>query len=82
MSAPESGPESAPESGPAGGGDDAAPFTLLASVYDSIMAEVEYDDWVAFILDLAHARASEHQDVTDYLAACKKHPKASVLAWR
>lgn len=32
------------------------PFTLLAGVYDVIMAEVEYDEWAAFILELADAR--------------------------
>lgn len=32
------------------------PFTLLASVYDTIMAEVEYDEWAAFILDVARER--------------------------
>src|SRR5690606_15503997 len=35
---------------------DAVPFTLLAGVYDAIMAEVEYDEWAAFILELAHVR--------------------------
>jgi SAM-dependent methyltransferase len=35
---------------------DSEPFTLLASVYDVIMAEVEYDEWAGFILDLADAR--------------------------
>jgi len=34
----------------------AEPFTLLASVYDVIMAEVEYDEWAAFVLELADAR--------------------------
>lgn len=33
-----------------------APFSLLASVYDAIMAEVEYDDWVAFVLRQATLR--------------------------
>lgn len=32
------------------------PFTQLASVYDAIMAEVEYDEWAAFILDVARER--------------------------
>lgn len=37
--------------------DDAAePFTLLAGVYDVIMAEVEYEEWASFILALADAR--------------------------
>lgn len=35
---------------------EAEPFTALASVYDDIMAEVEYDEWCEFILDLARAR--------------------------
>ncbi|MDE0098993.1 MAG: class I SAM-dependent methyltransferase [Truepera sp.] len=26
------------------------PFTDLASVYDAIMSDIEYDDWIAFIL--------------------------------
>lgn len=34
----------------------AEPFTLLASVYDVIMAEVEYEEWATFILELAGAR--------------------------
>lgn len=34
----------------------AAPFTLLASVYDAVMADVEYDDWAAFVLRLATER--------------------------
>jgi len=33
-----------------------APFTALAEVYDAIMADVEYDDWAAFILRLARER--------------------------
>jgi SAM-dependent methyltransferase len=33
-----------------------APFTALADVYDAIMADVEYDDWAAFILRLARER--------------------------
>lgn len=32
------------------------PFTALARVYDAIMADVEYDDWAAFILRLAFDR--------------------------
>lgn len=36
--------------------DITEPFTLLAGVYDVIMAEVEYDEWAAFILELAGAR--------------------------
>lgn len=34
----------------------AAPFTLLASVYDAVMADVDYDDWAAFVLRLATER--------------------------
>jgi len=47
--------------------DDAesVPFTQLASVYDTIMAEVEYDEWAAFILDLAHARGYEGGPLLD-----------------
>jgi len=33
-----------------------APFTALAEVYDVIMADVEYDDWAAYILRLARER--------------------------
>lgn len=32
------------------------PFTSLALVYDEIMADIEYDDWCAFILDQVRAR--------------------------
>ena len=32
------------------------PFTRLADVYDAIMADVEYDDWIDFILREASAR--------------------------
>lgn len=35
---------------------DAQPFTRLAEVYDAIMADVEYDDWVAFVLRQATLR--------------------------
>lgn len=34
---------------------DAAPYTLLAGVYDAIMAEVEYDEWADFVIELAEA---------------------------
>lgn len=34
----------------------AAPFTLLASVYDAVMADVEYDLWAEFVLRLASER--------------------------
>lgn len=34
----------------------ARPFTALAEVYDRIMAEVEYDDWAAFVLDTVRVR--------------------------
>lgn len=37
-------------------GTRAAPYTALADVYDKIMADVEYDDWAAFILDLTGRR--------------------------
>lgn len=33
-----------------------APFTSLAGVYDAIMEDVEYDDWVQFVLELALER--------------------------
>jgi hypothetical protein len=33
-----------------------APFTALARVYDAIMQDVPYDDWVAFALREATAR--------------------------
>ena len=29
------------------------PFSALASVYDAIMADIEYGDWAEFILDYA-----------------------------
>lgn len=35
---------------------ETAPFTRLAEVYDVIMADVEYDDWVAFVLREATRR--------------------------
>lgn len=34
----------------------ARPFTALAEVYDAIMADVEYDDWVAFVVRTARER--------------------------
>lgn len=34
----------------------AEPFTSLAGVYDRIMEDVEYEDWAAFILELARQR--------------------------
>ncbi len=34
----------------------AAPFTLLATVYDAVMADVEYDLWAEFVLRLASER--------------------------
>lgn len=34
----------------------ARPFTALAEVYDAIMADVEYEDWVAFVARTAGAR--------------------------
>lgn len=39
-----------------GGPLRAAPFTMLASVYDAVMAEVEYDLWAEFVLRLAAER--------------------------
>ena len=44
---------------------DAVPFTLLAGVYDAIMAEVEYDEWAAFILELAHVRGYARGSLLD-----------------
>lgn len=38
---------------------DTPPFSRLASVYDAIMADVEYDDWVDFILREATRRGFE-----------------------
>jgi len=35
---------------------EARPFTSLATVYDDIMAEVEYEEWCEFILRVARAR--------------------------
>lgn len=35
---------------------DTPPFTRLAGVYDAIMEDVEYDDWVAFVLRQAIVR--------------------------
>lgn len=35
---------------------NSAPFTRLADVYDAIMADVEYADWVDFVLREASAR--------------------------
>ncbi len=34
-------------------GPQAAPYTALADVYDVIMAEVEYDEWAEFIVQVA-----------------------------
>lgn len=41
------------------------PFTTLALVYDDIMADIEYDDWAAFILDLARNRGWEGGPLLD-----------------
>ncbi len=41
------------------------PFTELADVYDTIMAEVEYGDWAEFILKLAGERGFEGGAVLD-----------------
>lgn len=38
-----------------GGTAEPAPFTALARVYDQIMADIEYDEWLEFVL----AKASE-----------------------
>ena len=37
-------------------GVESPPFTRLASVYDAIMADVEYDDWIDFVLRRATRR--------------------------
>ncbi len=42
-----------------------APFTALAEVYDAIMADVEYDDWAAFILQLARERGWQGGEALD-----------------
>ena len=44
---------------------EAAPFTSLATVYDDIMAEVEYDEWCAFVLDLARGRGYQDGPLHD-----------------
>lgn len=41
------------------------PFTELAEVYDTIMAEVEYGEWAEFILHLAGERGFETGAVLD-----------------
>lgn len=41
------------------------PFTALAEVYDTIMAEVEYGEWAEFILRLAGARGFSGGAVLD-----------------
>ena len=43
----------------------AEPFSLLASVYDTIMAEVEYEEWAAFILELVDARGYQGGPLLD-----------------
>lgn len=40
----------------ASGPRPAAPYTDLAGVYDRLMADIEYDDWAAFILRTAERR--------------------------
>src|SRR5690606_28946383 len=45
--------------------ETAEPFTLLASVYDVIMAEVEYEEWAAFILELLDARGYQGGPLLD-----------------
>ncbi len=52
--APGPEPERAPEPGSVPDPQpDPAPFTALARVYDSIMADIEYDEWVSFVLQAA-----------------------------
>jgi len=46
-------------------GVESAPFTRLADVYDDIMAEVEYDEWASFILELADARGYDGGPLLD-----------------
>ncbi len=49
-------PLAARAGGPHATGERAAPFTRLADVYDAIMSDVPYDDWVDFLLREATAR--------------------------
>ena len=44
---------------------EARPFTSLATVYDDIMAEVEYEEWCEFILREARARGYADGPVHD-----------------
>ena len=46
-------------------GASAAPFTRLAAVYDAIMADVPYDDWIDFVLHEATARGFEGGPILD-----------------
>lgn len=46
-------------------GSTADPFTQLAEVYDTIMAEVEYGDWAEFLLDLASERGFRSGSILD-----------------
>lgn len=41
------------------------PFTRLASVYDAIMADIEYGEWIDFVLDLAEGRGYDGGPVLD-----------------
>ena len=41
------------------------PFTALASVYDAIMSDIEYDAWVEFILDYLRAEGVSPSRVLD-----------------
>ena len=48
-----------PSAEPHDAGASAAPFTRLAGVYDAIMADVPYDDWIDFVLHEATVRGFE-----------------------
>lgn len=41
------------------------PFSLLASVYDAIMEDIDYDDWVRFVLETARGMGWEGERVLD-----------------
>lgn len=45
--------------------ETAAPFTSLARVYDRIMADIEYDEWVDFVLRAAEERGFRGGAVLD-----------------
>ena len=42
-----------------------APFSRLASVYDEIMLDVEYEDWIDFILQLVQVRGKHPENALD-----------------